>query len=171
MRQQRALLKVLENQLAQIQAACDQLIASSKPLLEPKASSASARVGLTPAPSPGQMPNSVAPPATRSALWRSRPYDRDSGMSSKNASSGGRSKIRRALYMRPSLPPAAILSSTAISACALLANRQSRPRRHRKKLLIHLNSSCIHYKISLLLTQLLPRVLAPHPRDFHPLAS
>lgn len=103
MRQHRALLKVLESQLAQIQAACDGLIASSKALHDiqtllcqvqgvgPQTSA----ILLAQMPELGRTGRSQA-----SALAGLAPYDRDSGMSSrKRFIQGGRAAVRRALYM------------------------------------------------------------------------
>ena len=156
MRQQRALLKVLENQLAQIQAACDQLIASSKPLLEAQSLLCKVR-GVGPHTSAillAQMPELGRASRNQiSALAGLAPYDRDSGMSSKKRFiQGGRSKIRRALYMaaltaarcNPVLKPAyqRLRAAGKPVKVALVAIA--------RKLLIHLNSlMAYHYKISL----------------------
>jgi len=103
MRQHRALLKVLEKQLAQIQDACDCLIASSNSLLE--ARNVLCRVqGIGPQTSAillAQMPELGRTGRNQcSALAGLAPYDRDSGMSSrKRFIQGGRAGVRRALYM------------------------------------------------------------------------
>lgn len=146
LRQHRALVKLLEKQLAQIQSACSSLIASSKALQEAQGILCQVQgVGLqTSSILLSQMPELGRTGRQQiGALAGLAPYDHDSGKSSrKRFIQGGRAKVRRALYMaaltaarcNPILKPCyqRLRASGKPVKVALIAIA--------RKLLIHLNS-------------------------------
>jgi transposase len=146
LRQHRALVKMLEKHLAQIKDACDRLIASSSSLKKTRALLCNVQgVGqLTSAILMAQLPElGHASRSQITALAGLAPYDRDSGsISKKRFIHGGRTKVRRILYMaaltasrfNPVLIPVYqnLLARGKSKKLALIAIA--------RKLLIHLNS-------------------------------
>jgi transposase len=146
LRQHRAMIKLLEKQLAQIQAAAHCLIAASSSLHQAQTLLCKIE-GVGPQTSSlllAQMPElGRTGRAQISALAGLAPYDRDSGQTSKKRFiQGGRAKVRRALYMaaltaarcNPVLKPCyqRLRASGKPVKVALIAIA--------RKLLIHLNS-------------------------------
>jgi len=144
--QHRSLIKMLEKHLAQIQDAYERLIASSASLKKARALLCNVQ-GVGPQTSAillAQLPElGLASRSQIAALAGLAPYDRDSGsLSKKRFIHGGRTKLRRALYMaalsaarcNPVLKPAfqKLVARGKPKKLALIAIA--------RKLLIHLNS-------------------------------
>jgi len=146
LRQHRSLIKMLERHLSQIQSACERLIASSSSLKSARSLLCNVQ-GVGPQTSAillAQLPElGLASRSQITALAGLAPYDRDSGsLSKKRFIHGGRSKVRRALYMAAL---SAARCNHVLKPAFLKLVARGKPKKLAliaiaRKLLIHLNS-------------------------------